>query len=95
MGRFNDALAAPGLGAIAEIKRRSPSAGDLRPDADPALIASAYAARSASATTVGSDPISTTSAWAIGSTGVGAVTANQASRRRVRSMLVPVKSIAG
>ena len=35
MGRFQDALAAPGLAAIAEIKRRSPSAGDLRPDADP------------------------------------------------------------
>ena len=31
MGRFRDALAAPGLGAIAEVKRRSPSAGDLRP----------------------------------------------------------------
>ena len=33
--RFRDALAGPGLAAIAEIKRRSPSAGDLRPDADP------------------------------------------------------------
>ena len=32
--RFRDALAGPGLSAIAEIKRRSPSAGDLRPDAD-------------------------------------------------------------
>jgi indole-3-glycerol phosphate synthase / phosphoribosylanthranilate isomerase len=39
MGRFRDALAQPGLGAIAEIKRRSPSAGDLRPDADPAQLA--------------------------------------------------------
>ena len=28
--RFRDALAAPGFGAIAEFKRRSPSAGDLR-----------------------------------------------------------------
>ena len=33
--RFADALAQPGLRAIAEVKRRSPSAGDLRPDADP------------------------------------------------------------
>jgi indole-3-glycerol phosphate synthase len=50
--RFADALRSPGLGAIAEVKRRSPSAGDLRPDADPARLAAAFARAGASAVSV-------------------------------------------
>ncbi|MDX6387016.1 MAG: indole-3-glycerol phosphate synthase / phosphoribosylanthranilate isomerase [Gaiellaceae bacterium] len=52
MGRFRDALAAPGLAAIAEVKRRSPSAGDLRPDADPARLAAQFAHAGASAVSI-------------------------------------------
>ncbi|MGH2740342.1 MAG: hypothetical protein ACRDH6_07685 [Actinomycetota bacterium] len=42
MSRFRDALAGRDLSAVAEVKRRSPSAGDLRSDADPALLASSF-----------------------------------------------------
>jgi indole-3-glycerol phosphate synthase / phosphoribosylanthranilate isomerase len=52
MGRFRDALAAPGLSAIAEVKRRSPSAGDLRPDADPARLATQFANAGAAAISI-------------------------------------------
>ena len=52
MGRFADALRRPGLGAIAEVKRRSPSAGDLRPDADPAALARAFEDHGAAAVSI-------------------------------------------
>ena len=52
MGRFRDALAGPGLSTIAEVKRRSPSAGDLRPDADPAGLARAFEASGAAAVSI-------------------------------------------
>jgi len=52
MSQFADALTRPGLSAIAEVKRRSPSAGDLRPDADPAKLAAQFAGAGAAAISV-------------------------------------------
>jgi indole-3-glycerol phosphate synthase/phosphoribosylanthranilate isomerase len=52
MGRFRDGLAGPGLTAIAEVKRRSPSAGDLRPDADPARLAAQFTKAGAAAISI-------------------------------------------
>tara|TARA_Y100000590_G_scaffold440117_1_gene565122 strand:+ start:25838 stop:26626 length:789 start_codon:yes stop_codon:yes gene_type:complete len=40
--KFRNALAEPGLSVIAEVKRRSPSKGDLFPDLDPAVLAKQY-----------------------------------------------------
>jgi indole-3-glycerol phosphate synthase len=50
--RFRDALAGPGLAAIAEIKRRSPSSGDLRPAADPSALAAEFERAGAAAISV-------------------------------------------
>jgi indole-3-glycerol phosphate synthase len=50
--KFADALSGPELAAVAEFKRRSPSMGDIRPDARVEEIVSAYAANGASAISV-------------------------------------------
>jgi indole-3-glycerol phosphate synthase len=52
MGRLREALAGPGLAAIAEIKRRSPSAGELRADADPMVLAPTFEQAGAAALSV-------------------------------------------
>jgi indole-3-glycerol phosphate synthase len=51
-GRFHEALARPGIGVIAEFKRRSPSAGCLRENADVGAIVGAYERGGASALSV-------------------------------------------
>jgi indole-3-glycerol phosphate synthase len=50
--RFRDALAGPGLSAVAEIKRRSPSAGDLSPEADPSVLAPEFERAGAAAVSI-------------------------------------------
>lgn len=51
-GRLREALAKPGIGVIAEIKRRSPSAGQLRSEVDVPAIAASYERGGASALSV-------------------------------------------
>jgi indole-3-glycerol phosphate synthase len=53
---FRAALAAPGMSLIAEIKRRSPSKGDLNPSLDPASLAKTYESAGARAISVLCEP---------------------------------------
>jgi indole-3-glycerol phosphate synthase/phosphoribosylanthranilate isomerase len=52
MRPFSSGLRAPGLGVIAEFKRRSPSAGDLRPRGDPMELTVAFSRAGAAAVSV-------------------------------------------
>jgi indole-3-glycerol phosphate synthase len=54
---FHGALSKPRISLIAEMKRASPSGGELRPDLDPAEMAQTYAAAGASAMSVLTEPL--------------------------------------
>jgi len=53
---LSEALSGPGLAVIAEIKRRSPSAGDINADLDPADLATRYVQGGADAISVLTEP---------------------------------------
>jgi indole-3-glycerol phosphate synthase len=53
---FRSALEKPGLSVIAEVKRRSPSAGGISPNAEAPQVASRYARAAASAISVLTEP---------------------------------------
>lgn len=53
---FREALAAPGVSVIAEVKRRSPSRGELASDLDPVELAARYLDGGAAAVSVLTEP---------------------------------------